>query len=64
MEEFNRDDFVAGKEIRPTPGSDLAITRGCLCPVMDNFHGRGFGTPKRFWIAGNCPLHGKEEVRV
>lgn len=57
---------------KPNPGSDEAIKQGCICPVMDNAHGKGdaifgmtdpnTGAP-RFWIDTNCPLHGikKEE---
>lgn len=41
----------------PNPGSDEAVSQGCLCPVMDNR--RGAGTPDgHFWVNGSCPLHG------
>lgn len=45
------------------PGSDEAINHGCLCPVLDNNHGKGFfvhpeSKEPYFYIAGNCPLHG------
>ena len=48
----------------PTPGSDEAIKQGCICPVIDNGHGRGAfidekGEPQ-FWIREDCSLHGKE----
>ena len=50
------------------PGSDKAIKAGCLCPVLDNAHGRGAwgtwdkpDTEKMFWINGNCPLHGENK---
>ena len=26
-----------------TPGSDAAVADGCICPVMDNAHGKGCG---------------------
>ena len=39
----------------PSPGSDAAQEQGCLCPVLDNGHGRGDGP---FWINVECPLHG------
>lgn len=26
----------------PNPGSDEALRLGCLCPVLDNAHGRGY----------------------
>jgi hypothetical protein len=45
----------------PAPGSDEAIRQGCLCPVMDNHHGRGFPIGKyetSFYIVERCPLHG------
>jgi hypothetical protein len=48
------------------PGSDEAIQAGCLCPVLDNEHGKGCGMKDEhggamFWINGECPLHGKEK---
>ena len=47
-------------EAVPTPGSDAAIERGCLCPVLDNHHGEGvlWGGKPSFWVNANCPLHG------
>jgi hypothetical protein len=49
-----------------TPGSDEARAAGCLCPVLDNAHGRGAyglegGEGALFWCDTRCPLHG---VRV
>ena len=50
----------------PNPGSDEAGALGCLCPVIDNAHGRGAygggvigedGQPL-FWRRDDCPLHG------
>jgi hypothetical protein len=41
----------------PNPGSDEAIKQGCICPVMDNAHGRGLGNDL-FWINQKCPVHG------
>lgn len=44
-----------------TPGSALALSQGCTCPVYDNAHGRGSGYgPHAFWISDDCPLHGKQ----
>ena len=44
--------------IKPNPGSDAAIDRGCTCPVMDNAHGRGaHGEAGVFWWDMACPLH-------
>lgn len=48
------------------PGSDEAIEAGCICPVLDNSHGKGyFGGPidektgePSFVINLSCPLHG------
>lgn len=42
----------------PNPGSDDAIEAGCICPVLDNSHGRGFmGQEGIFWITAGCPIH-------
>lgn len=40
----------------PNPGSGQAVDRGCLCPVIDNGHGRQ-PTPWGWWITVGCPLH-------
>lgn len=37
------------------PGSDEAIDVGCICPVMDNGHGRR--TDGRFVYVVGCPVH-------
>lgn len=45
-----------------TPGAPRAVAEGCICPRMDNGHGRGAGgladdgTPL-YWITDGCPLH-------
>lgn len=44
------------------PGSDEALDKGCLCPVLDNGHGK-----KRdglFWMNIDCPLHGVKNHTV
>lgn len=45
----------------PPPGSDAAVAQGCLCPVMDNEHGKGYriilGWPA-YVVNADCPLHG------
>lgn len=42
----------------PNPGSNDAIARGCICPVLDNHHGAGMGWgANTFWIREDCPLH-------
>ena len=43
----------------PQPGSDEAVAHGCTCPVLDNGHGKG-RADGRFWVNGDCPLHGFE----
>lgn len=54
----------------PNPGSDEAAAQGCICAVMDNHHGAGFGSDPdkpQFWITGGCPIHapleGKTDVK-
>jgi hypothetical protein len=46
----------------PTPGSTDALAQGCVCPVLDNAHGKGaYIDPvdgPQFWIVFTCPLHG------
>ena len=47
----------------PKPGSPEADERGCLCPIIDNHHGKGrFGTGEQhgWWINADCRLHNKE----
>jgi hypothetical protein len=47
-----------------TPGSSAAKSLGCLCPVIDNGHGRGAYIDAergpQFWITDRCPLHGAD----
>ena len=48
---------------KPKPGSNEAIEQGCVCPVIDNGHGKGHlgdGEKYGWWISGYCPLHGEE----
>jgi hypothetical protein len=43
----------------PNPGSDAAQKKGCLCPILDNAHGKGVCVDgKTFWMQEDCPLHG------
>lgn len=44
----------------PNPGSDAAVYQGCICPVLDNNHGKGARNSdgEIFWVNGDCPLHG------
>lgn len=48
-------------EYEYNPGSDAAIDRGCICPVLDNAHGQGcYKSPDgEFIINPDCPLHGE-----
>jgi hypothetical protein len=40
----------------PPPGSQEALDLGCLCPVMDNYHGGGVA-PGIFVYREDCPVH-------
>jgi hypothetical protein len=52
------------------PGSDEAISNGCLCPRMDNSYGRGYMGGVKDPQTGDtvyvrrqdCPLHGWPEA--
>lgn len=48
------------------PGSKEAIKCGCICPVMDNHHGRGFpyGGSLCFWHSVDCPIHGEDNGKT
>jgi hypothetical protein len=62
-------DEPAGSSIntpRPNPGSDAAITAGCICAVLDNCHGRFAPIPAgtalggetgAWYITVGCPIH-------
>lgn len=42
----------------PPPGSDDALAKGCICPILANAHGRGYyGQPGVFVYTEGCPLH-------
>lgn len=42
----------------PNPGSDEARAKGCICPVLDNAHGRGWmGVEGSFVYREGCPVH-------
>ena len=43
----------------PNPGSQAAINRGCICPVIDNHHGEGVPMVDgvSFWMNDGCPVH-------
>jgi hypothetical protein len=45
-------------ENKAKPGSNDAVRQGCLCPIYDNAHGRGYlGTGEMFVISHMCPIH-------
>lgn len=46
----------------PNPGSKEALAQGCKCPHIDNHYGKGFGDPRKFWINGDCPMHGEKKA--
>lgn len=51
----------------PTPGSVEAVNKGCLCPIMDNGHGKGVGGNGEeygWWVTTECPLHGTNPCRM
>lgn len=51
----------------PTPGSDEAVNKGCVCPIMDNGHGKGVGGNGEeygWWVTAECPLHGTNPYRM
>jgi hypothetical protein len=64
MSATGMDRHVKG-EPDPPPGSRAAIEKGCICPVLDNCHGKGIPTrdskgneSRIFWRTEGCPLHG------
>lgn len=45
----------------PPPGSDAARALNCLCPVLDNSHGRGYmGIEGVYIYSANCPVHARK----
>jgi len=52
-----------------SPGSPGAIRKGCICPVLDNAHGRGYMGGRKntegemlYVVQQDCPLHGEEDL--
>jgi hypothetical protein len=41
----------------PNPGSKEAIALGCICPVLDNNHGKWKPWRGGWWILAECPIH-------
>lgn len=53
------------KTEQPNPGSEEALEKGCTCAIIDNYYGQGVPDGKggvNFWMSGDCPLHGFEEL--
>jgi hypothetical protein len=49
----------------PNPGSREAQAEGCICPVLDNCHGKFAPWPPDGWyIVQGCPLHSNEIADV
>ena len=47
------------------PGSEQAVARSCICPVVDNKNGIGAyvdtdGNPV-YWFSSECTMHGNDE---
>ena len=58
MEYNTGDPDYVHKDHNPNPGSEEAIEAGCICPVLDNEHGRGYmGDPNAFVYTKGCPVH-------
>lgn len=48
--------------ITQPPGHPDAIAQGCLCPAIDNGHGKGSGRVDQngdplYWLNWDCPAH-------
>lgn len=58
VRKWDRKPFAEGTEMKANPGSRLALTIGCTCPVLDNGHGNDeIGNIRGFYISGDCPVH-------
>ncbi|MGH8909037.1 MAG: hypothetical protein ACRD0K_21725 [Egibacteraceae bacterium] len=58
------DGAEGGSSVSSPPGSPAAVRAGCLCPVLDNSHGRGLLSldgETVYWVSGDCRLHGLRE---
>jgi hypothetical protein len=56
---------------KPNPGTKEAIESGCICPVLDNNHGKGIpiktkdGTIQTgYWMDNACPIHEIPELKA
>jgi hypothetical protein len=48
-------DHITYTPKKPNPGSEEAKKLGCICPILDNEFGEGFGG--MFYTVEGCPLH-------
>ena len=53
-----------GKDLAPTPGTQEAHDAGCVCPVLDNNHGRFpvFTDDQgrdQWYLRLDCTIHGE-----
>ena len=54
---------------KPNPGTQEAMALGCICPVIDNNHGKGIQIKKDtktetvFWHNADCPIHGLDSEK-
>lgn len=61
--------FPAMAQHPPPPGSPEAQAAGCICPVLDNAHGKGYlggvtddDGEKVYVTVGGCPIHDPERL--
>lgn len=49
----------------PPPGAPEAVRLGCVCPQIENHHGRGFlqDGRTRWWTRQDCPVHGPRDAK-
>lgn len=58
LELIGRAALTPAEPVVPNPGSREAGERGCICPVMDNWHGADeLGRIRGFVVVEGCPLH-------
>ena len=58
VRKWQREPFAEGIETTANPGSRLAVTIGCTCPLLDNGHGDDeIGRIRGFYISEDCPVH-------
>lgn len=58
MAEEGKEEGIGEIKRLPNPGSELAISLGCNCPVLDNNHGYyPPSPPDGWWVTEGCPVH-------